>query len=742
MGKYDFSVLSSDEFEILCKDILEAESNIKIEHFKSGKDGGIDLRYISDEEGTVIVQCKRYADFSSLKGTLDKEVSKVERLAPHRYIIMTSAGLSPLNKKHIMEIFKGYILSSADIIGGDELQEKIKKYPEIERKHYKLWLASTSVMQHILYSEILNESDFNEEVIKEKIKTFVPNSSFNEALKLIEKNNVIILSGAPGVGKTTLAQMVCLNFLKKDYKLISIGENIESAFKLYTKDEKQIFYYDDFLGRNFLDNSLEKNEDRRIINFINKIRKSKNKVFIMTTREYILKQAQQQYDILEDEELNHHKYVIDVGQYTTEIKAKILYNHLFFSDISQEFIEEIILKKSYKKIINHKNYNPRIVEWMTKVNRTENSTPQKYNKEFIDNLDYPNQIWKFAYENHINEYSQYILLLLMIMQHDGVLLNDLKVNFDSLNRNLQNKFSFLDFNKGIKELEQSFIKTNCLYDKHYVDFQNPSVTDFIINYINSNENIELYRILWKSTRFFKAMNNIFTFKREEGKIALDLSYEIEYLENILNRFFEFNESETLYGQLEIFSYLDKNIEFNEKMKKILIDIYKNENILNNQEYVTLLIKYNNILTNEDEIDLFSICSQLIDDIEDVVKLDLIMDLYYSFPEPMEECLFNENIDIVLDNVIFSIRTTLEEDIDSIDYIEETFTRVGRECGFDIKPYLNEINKIYEEVMIDLQFDGYDDYISDRGDILEGRYDGESRDMGDGYDYLFSGLLDK
>ena len=58
MSDYNFSCLNDKEFESLSIDLLSAETNQRIERFKSGKDGGIDGRFFSTENKEVIVQCK------------------------------------------------------------------------------------------------------------------------------------------------------------------------------------------------------------------------------------------------------------------------------------------------------------------------------------------------------------------------------------------------------------------------------------------------------------------------------------------------------------------------------------------------------------------------------------------------------------------------------------------------------------------------------------------------------------
>ncbi len=66
---------------------------------------------------------------------------------------------------------------------------------------------------------------------------------------------------------------------------------------------------------------LERNEDNRLVEFIKRIHKSDNKALIMTTREYILKQAEAIYSLLERANLSRAKYIIDLSHYTRPVKA-------------------------------------------------------------------------------------------------------------------------------------------------------------------------------------------------------------------------------------------------------------------------------------------------------------------------------------------------------------------------------------------------------------------------------------
>ncbi|WP_175425223.1 ATP-binding protein, partial [Paenibacillus nuruki] len=414
MNTYNFLNLSAIEFEELSRDLLQKHYNFFLESFTEGKDNGIDLRGSFNNSGTLLVQCKRYKDYRALKGNLNKELQKVNKIKPNRYIIVTSAGLTPNNKDEIHKLFHPYILNSSDIYGKDDLNNLLGLHEGIEEKYYKLWMSSTKILNKILNGSIINRSEFLVENINNDIRMFVQNESFNGAVNILNERNFIIISGNPGVGKTTLAKMLVYEYLANDFEVIEISEDIEEANKLFIKEKKQVFYYDDFLGSNFLDKTIKKNEDRRLYTFIERIRSSNSHKLIMTTREYILNQAKQKYELFSRNDFYLGKHILDLVKYTVLSKAQILYNHLFFSNLEQEFIFSILKDKGYNRIINHPNYNPRVIELMTvKLDKTI-FAPENYTDSLIKTLENPTQVWLHAFENQISEFSKYLLYTLLI----------------------------------------------------------------------------------------------------------------------------------------------------------------------------------------------------------------------------------------------------------------------------------------------------------------------------------------
>ncbi|MHC4518460.1 MAG: restriction endonuclease [Planctomycetota bacterium] len=120
MPSYDFRSLSPIDFEGLVRDLLQEELAITLESFKPGRDLGIDFRFTTDKDRSLVVQCKHYVEsgFGALLNTLvSKELSKITAIKPSRYIVATSVPLSPVQKNAITEALSPYIRSPSDVFG-------------------------------------------------------------------------------------------------------------------------------------------------------------------------------------------------------------------------------------------------------------------------------------------------------------------------------------------------------------------------------------------------------------------------------------------------------------------------------------------------------------------------------------------------------------------------------------------------------------------------------------------------
>jgi hypothetical protein len=521
MNGYDFLVLSPHEFENISRDLLQQKLSVFIESFTTGKDGGIDLRCAKSKTEKIIIQAKRYKDFTSLYNTLKDEAKKVGKLAPDQYILTTSAGLTPSNKDTIKKLFEPYIKSTEDILGKDDLNNLLSLHNTIELKYYKLWLSSTAILDKVLHSKVYNQSAFELEDIQDKVKLYVQNESFNEAVEILKDHRYVIISGIPGIGKSTLARILILYSLSNEFEeFIYLNQSIDDGYEFYKDGVKQVFLFDDFLGKNFFEARRLPNEDNKIVKFIEKIKRSPDKILILATREYILKQASNVFEAFKISNIEVAKCLLDLSSYTNLLKAQIIYNHLYFADVPSGHLADLVREnpndwggeKNYEQLISHKNYNPRIIQTIVERRIWEHCPADKFTEVFKTYLDNPQSVWLYAFENSLDKFSQYALIVLLSMGTPVRMGDWEKAINEFLTVNSHKywiSYDSIKFSRAIRELENTFIKTD--KDSEHtiiIEYQNPSIQDFLVNYLK--EKADLIKSILQSAIFTDQFFNVFT----------------------------------------------------------------------------------------------------------------------------------------------------------------------------------------------------------------------------------------
>lgn len=486
---YDFGNLSPIEFEALVADLLGEELSITFETFSEGADGGIDARYAS-AKGNIIVQAKHYkgSSWSDLETAAKKEHPKIVALEPKVYHFVTSQKLTPARKEALATHLKHPSVKTKNIRGLAELNALIKKHPDVEKRNLKLWLSSSAVLQRLLTNDIAVFTEATLEGISRILKVFVENPSLPRAAEILNKQHCLIVSGPPGVGKTTLAQVLAAEYCDDGWELVALN-SIEDGHRAFLPDKKQVFIFDDFLGTIKLDRNALSRDDNKIAKFMELISGRSDKRFILTTRKYILQAARQMSEALDADRLDLREMVLNLDVYSREIKARILYNHLYHSGLSEEYLEALIEAELVREIVDHPHYMPRIVEWMTDHLRFEDTDPKEYPDKFMAALDNPRKIWEKPFRDHISQEARILLYCMYFSTrtsywNTGFDITELKPFFENaletFSVSKDGSLSETRFQDALRELSSSFV----VLQSGKVDFINPSVQDFLARQVD------------------------------------------------------------------------------------------------------------------------------------------------------------------------------------------------------------------------------------------------------------------
>lgn len=465
------------DFEELVRDLLGAELGVRFESFGPGRDLGIDFRF-SSSLGDIVVQAKHFADSGSkaLVRAARLENPKVAALKPARYLFATSVSLTPSSKQELRDALPAAPLALPDLFGKEDLNHLLGRHPDVERKHFKLWLSSATVLDRILHSGVYNRTLAEMEVIRRAIPKFVYNASVPAAQAILDKHRMLIIAGEPGVGKSTLARMIVWLHAEQDWE-ISVVDDIKEAFEVANEGKKRLVFFDDFLGQVRLSTDFIRSTDQRFSAFLQRVRLGKDLRFLLTTRDYILRQAQAQSEKLAASSVSVSEFTLNVGFYTRTAKAQMLFNHIYFSDLTKDQRLELLEGDFFLKIIDHRNFNPRFIQLLTSGDYI--SLTALPIREAVERaLSNPQELWEKPYRAHISPEGR-ALMLSLFFNAERVPLGDLERAFGRMTLVLGLQLSPVElpvhFRAAVRELEGSVL---AIQDRH-VRFGNAGLRDFL-----------------------------------------------------------------------------------------------------------------------------------------------------------------------------------------------------------------------------------------------------------------------
>lgn len=526
MGQYDFSTLNSTDLEELVCDLLNAKeasqnSAIKFRTFKEGKDRGIDLLYsTNDDRYSIVGQVKHYYKSGATRLVRDLEIekTKVNLLKPDRYIFATSVDLSADQIEDIYNMFSPHIKSRDDIYTKKELNSLIDRFPFVLDWHFKVWFSSAEILRKLdTYLSLKYSEVFIENRIKSRLRLYVETEQLRKAREVLTDNNIVIITGEPGVGKTTHAEMLLYELVKDGYRAHVIDGDIKAFRKLLNdSNDKQVFYFDDFLGHTQKEIHKAQATESSLLGIMQSIDWSKNKKLILTTRTYILNSAIDNSEKLRRLYLKGNELSVSLDNYPEEYRNRLIYNHIDESDLPDGYKAVLRNESILQFLINHKNFYPRSIEYITSYRNIKCDSPGQFSDFIKQNFNKPDEIWRHAYENQIEDIDRMLLSTLLSfgtpidIKHLEQAFNK-RIDYEVAESGFQRPVNA--FRKSLRRLIGSFLSSRLDFkrESHEISFLNYSLEDFLIMYLKEDSS-EVVRIANSARYIVQLTERIYRFE--------------------------------------------------------------------------------------------------------------------------------------------------------------------------------------------------------------------------------------
>lgn len=477
MPDYDFRSLSPVDFEHLTRDILNADLKLDLQSYAAGRDQGIDLRQVRPD-GTIIVgQCKHYLESSwdTFLRAVRKEAAKGQALHADRYLFVTSRPLTPLQQDKVVEALAPVAVEYDDVWGRDVLNAALGRCPDVERRHIKLWLWSTEMLDSVVNAGRWNRSDATLEDVRDQAKLWVHTAAYDEVRNVLGREGVCIVIGPPGVGKTFLAEMTLLSAVTSNgWEAVHLSGDIEDGWDALKNSTRQFFYFNDFLGETEFA-VASRNEPTNLERFIRHIRRHRqHKRFLMTTREQTLGvAAASAYDALQRINADVNRIGVRMGEYSTYARAEILFNHIYFSGIQESERARLAVDNRIISIVEHPAYNPRLIQ--LGIEKAHDQTAEQILETIRWSLDRPQEVWETSFLA-LSAAGQQTLLSLATLPSRPCPIDTVRL--------LAGSTGALDWRMTLRVLEPTWVRITGSPAEKYIGLANPSCRDYLLGVLD------------------------------------------------------------------------------------------------------------------------------------------------------------------------------------------------------------------------------------------------------------------
>lgn len=501
---YELHSLGWKSFQDLCHTILKDIFGQNLQAFAATSDGGRDGYYTGvwnkhDScyfQGPSTIQCKFSKDKnkSLALSLLNEELDKAKELALKglcsNYILITN--LSVKGKPNEEKIRKAFLeipgIENIEIWGLEWLTLQINESPRLRMLVPRVY--GLGDLSYIIDERAKEQAMHVLSSMKDDLSKFVITKSYKDSAEALSQKGLLILLGAAASGKSSIAATLTLVGLDQwgaPPFLIKDANQFEKHWN--PNDPSQIFWVDDAFGATSY--QKEKAESwNHVLKLARAAVKNGSKI-IMTSRDYIFKQAIKDLKTSEFPLITDSQVQILLKDISLEEKQQILYNHIKYGDQSRSY--KLALRPFLESIADNPKFLPEIARrFGTQV--------------FTKNLELKtDSVLSFIQEpknflvdilNQLDEDSKAAIALIFMM--NGKLPSPIVINNEEKDAIIKMGATDKAIIQSMTSLEGSFTKRLYIDELTFWTYKHPTISDAFSEIVKQDP--ELLEIYLKGTK--------------------------------------------------------------------------------------------------------------------------------------------------------------------------------------------------------------------------------------------------
>ncbi|MDX8354840.1 restriction endonuclease [Cognatiyoonia sp. IB215182] len=392
-------------FQDMAAQICEERLSTSVTIHHEAKDGGQDAIFLipgsrkkAPPRGTVQVKHSSDPRGSLTLSDLTQELKKLEELVAEgeadSYIVVTNMSVSAPNAKVIRNKLRKLGVNKPDVWGKQQITLTIKESSKLRAlvpQVYGLGDLST-----ILDARAIEQTKAILKAWLPKLKAYVPTTSHDRAVRVLDKHKVVLLLGNPASGKSTIGAILSTMAVEEeDHSVIQISSPEEFVEHWNPDFKNRFFWIDDAFGSNVVDTDHIQGWARAFPKVSAAINGGNR--FLFTSRNYIYLSAANKLGSRNLSLFKSDAAVVNVGALSISEKRQILYNHIKHGQQTETWKRKA--KEHLEAVANVEGFLPGISERLGNPDLTKQlalteddlcgfmSNPQEHLIEVINELE-------------------------------------------------------------------------------------------------------------------------------------------------------------------------------------------------------------------------------------------------------------------------------------------------------------------------------------------------------------------